>query len=328
MIKTEKRFTSIITMANQRYEVKRNDFYLNNGSVNLFVRELTPFRMISNHYVVFVHGLTFPSISDFDLQIKGHSITHYLAERGVNSCFFDFRGYGNSDKTKKVTYSDRISDLRRIYQYLKEEKGIEQISFVGLSSGCNIVVDFLREEHVTPYSLTLLGACYLRNDFVSRNIEKLQLYKIFQFLKGEWGSPYVLFNRKQLKKRLVHGEEKFLDKAAALMFIEKAMGSNDLLNGKLEAPILPFFDQCKKADYMDALFPVDHLKAPTLVVRGENDEICCRKSGVSLYNALARSGVPTEIYTHENSKHDIHLYRNAEELFSRVYAFLTKRVEA
>lgn len=320
MVNTSSKYTNFLTLKKQIYSVDRHDFFIQSEAESLFIRKVVPFRHVSNHYVLFVHGLTFPSIADFDLPLKGHSVVNFLAERGMNCCLFDFRGYGKSSKSSCVTLNERIADLNHVYQYLVEECQAESISLVGLSSGCNIIVDFIKRYGVQPRDVVLLGPCYLRNDFISRNIEKLQLYKIGQLLCGKWKSPYVRFNRKSLRKRLIRGEKSIIDGGASAMFIEKALDGSETLS----SPVLPFFNGCKRADYMAPLFSVDHIECPTLIARGERDEICCKRSGVALYKALQVNGVQTEIYTHEKSRHDMHLYKNCDELFNRLWAFLSQ----
>lgn len=328
MVETKNTYTGFMTLKNQRYSVDRLDYSVPSGDQSLFVRELVPFRKVSNHFVLFVHGLTFPSLTDFDLPVKDHSITQYFAERGLNCCIFDLRGYGKSTKPDCVTMEDRLEDIHTMYQHLLENRGAESVSLVGLSSGCNMIVKFLEKYSARVRDVSLLGACYLKNDFIVRNTEKLQLLKIKNILTGKWKTPYVEFSRKSLKRRLIEGEEQLLDRASVARFIEDAIGYSEKEREKLSSPIMPFFDSCKNTAYLEPLFKVDHIRVPTIVIRGENDEICCRQSAVALYNALACTGVETEIYTHENTKHDIHLYKNCESLFSRLFAFLTKNREA
>lgn len=323
MVTSDSKYTNFITLTKQRYSVERKEYFLRSGSESLFVREVLPYRALSKHYVLFVHGLTFPSIADFDLPLKGHSMAGYLAQRGINTCLFDIRGYGKSSRPSRVSLEDRLCDLHRVYTHLLEQCGADSISLVGVSSGCNTIVDFLRTYPLlVPRDVVLLGPCYLRNDFISRTIEKLQLYKIGQLFRGKWKDPYVSFNRQSLRKRLVKGEDRIIQKSASAMFIEKAIELNPQGKEVLISPALPFFDACKRVDYMAPLFTVDHLKSPTLIVRGERDEICCKKSGVALYRELKNNGLHTEIFTHERSKHDMQLYKNCDALFSRIVAFL------
>lgn len=327
MVTMNKKFTSIITLHKQRCSVDRFDYSIQSGNGSLFVRRVVPFRSVSRHYVIFVHGLTFPSVADFDLPLKGHSMAQFLAERGVNCCMFDMRGYGKSSNPAKVTLSDRIADIHTVYKHLKEKLHAETISLIGVSSGCNALIACMKKYDLPIRDIMLLGPCYLRNDFISRNIEKLQLLKLGRLFQGKWTNPYVSFGRKQLKKRIVKGEERSIHGGASAMFIEKAISQCNVKEGRLTSPILPFFDFCKKVDYMASLFPVDHITAPTLIIRGERDEICCKKSGVSLYHDLIVQGTQTEIYTHEGSKHDMHLYKNCETLFDRMLAFLSQKRE-
>src|SRR3954466_12986353 len=70
--------------------------------IKLFVREKKAegTKATDENTVLFVHGATFPSTPDFDLQYKDYSWADRLASRGYVVYMFDKRNYGFSTPGK------------------------------------------------------------------------------------------------------------------------------------------------------------------------------------------------------------------------------------
>src|SRR5437868_2734194 len=72
--------------------------------IRLFVREKKAegARATDDNTVLFVHGATFPSTPDFDLQYKDYSWADRLAAQGYVVYMFDKRNYGLSSREKAM----------------------------------------------------------------------------------------------------------------------------------------------------------------------------------------------------------------------------------
>src|SRR5256885_4484534 len=55
-----------------------------------------------DNVVLFVHGATFPSTPDFDLQFKDYSWADYMVNHGYVVYMFDKRNYGGSTREKAM----------------------------------------------------------------------------------------------------------------------------------------------------------------------------------------------------------------------------------
>ena len=69
--------------------------------ISLFVRNKRPAGMntfSADKTVLFIHGLTFPSESTFDLEVGGTSWMDYIARQGYDVYLVDVRGYGRSTR--------------------------------------------------------------------------------------------------------------------------------------------------------------------------------------------------------------------------------------
>ena len=73
----------------------------NVAGIELFVRNKRPQGIesfSSNRIVLFVHGVTFPSESTFDLPLDGFSWMDFIARAGYDVYLVDVRGYGRSTR--------------------------------------------------------------------------------------------------------------------------------------------------------------------------------------------------------------------------------------
>src|ERR671924_598067 len=72
--------------------------------IKLFVREKMAEGAAANedNVVLFVHGATFPSTPDFDLQFKDYSWADWMVNHGYVVYMFDKRNYGFSTREKAM----------------------------------------------------------------------------------------------------------------------------------------------------------------------------------------------------------------------------------
>src|SRR5918911_4561858 len=85
-------------VASQDYQIDGRD-----PGIKLFVRAKLPEGkkvLTADDVVLFVHGATFPSTPDFDLQYKDYSWADRLASQGYVVYMFDKRNYGFSTREK------------------------------------------------------------------------------------------------------------------------------------------------------------------------------------------------------------------------------------
>ena len=99
--------------------------------IKLFVREkkLEGTRATEDNTVLFIHGATFPSTPDFDLQYKDYSWADRLAAQGWVVYLFDKRNYGFSSREKALDEPAAANKpLSRSYQAVGSRKYLENNS--------------------------------------------------------------------------------------------------------------------------------------------------------------------------------------------------------
>jgi pimeloyl-ACP methyl ester carboxylesterase len=89
--------------------------------------------------IVLIHGRTWSSLPDFDLQVPGEhrSVMQSLNEQGLSAFALDLRGYGKSprDATGWITPDRASGDVVAALEWLAREKKIIKPTLLGWSQG-------------------------------------------------------------------------------------------------------------------------------------------------------------------------------------------------
>src|SRR5690348_1213557 len=116
--------------------------------IKLFVREkkIEGTRATDDNTILFVHGATFPSTPDFDLQYKDYSWADRLAAQGYVVYMFDKRNYGFSSREKAMdepaTANKPVSrsflvirDIGAVVDHIRSKNRISRVTLIGWSWG-------------------------------------------------------------------------------------------------------------------------------------------------------------------------------------------------
>jgi pimeloyl-ACP methyl ester carboxylesterase len=128
-----------------------NDYHIDSvdPGVRLFVRQKTAkgeVRATDNNVVLFIHGATFPSTPDFDLQYKDYSWADWMVERGYIVYMFDKRNYGFSSREKAMDEPAAnnkpvsrsylvIRDIGAVVDHIRAKHKVSKVSLIGWSWG-------------------------------------------------------------------------------------------------------------------------------------------------------------------------------------------------
>jgi pimeloyl-ACP methyl ester carboxylesterase len=117
--------------------------------IKLFVRSKQPERPVratDDNVVLFVHGATYPSTPDFDLQYKDYSWADWMVDKGYIVYMFDKRNYGFSTREKAMDQpaaSNKplsrsylaIRDIGAVVDHIRKRHGINKVTLIGWSWG-------------------------------------------------------------------------------------------------------------------------------------------------------------------------------------------------
>src|SRR5438128_7825861 len=116
--------------------------------IKLFVREKMAegAKATEDNVVLFVHGATFPSTPDFDLQYKDYSWADWMVNKGYVVYMFDKRNYGFSSRekaldepaanNKPVSRSHLvIRDIGAVVDHIRQKHKVNKVTLIGWSWG-------------------------------------------------------------------------------------------------------------------------------------------------------------------------------------------------
>jgi uncharacterized protein len=235
-----------------------------------------------------------------------------LAGRGVASLVMDMHGHGESGGERFcVRMNEWVSDIRSAIDFLATRPEIDKnrIGAFGLSSGGTAIL----EAAVLDFRLNVLVAL----DATVRNSLALPLTCFLKFL--------VLLGR---IKKVCMGREWRVPLAKMSGEFHLASDPNVqrelLADPRALAAFMNFpFPGGGEAFFVDTLKRVSRIKAPTLVLWGEDDKLDPPESGRLLHNALT---CEKELHIIPGNGHVGHLDRNKEKVFALTADWAMKRL--
>ena len=131
--------------------VTKQDYFIDavDPGVKLFVRSKMAEgqkQFNDDNVVLFVHGATYPSTPDFDLQYKDYSWADWMVDKGYVVYMFDKRNYGFSSREKAMDEpagSNRplsrsfqvIRDIGSVVDHIRKKHGVNKVTLIGWSWG-------------------------------------------------------------------------------------------------------------------------------------------------------------------------------------------------
>jgi pimeloyl-ACP methyl ester carboxylesterase len=131
--------------------IVKEDYHIDavDPGIKLFVRTKmsdTQRQFTDDNIVLFVHGATFPSTPDFDLQYKDYSWADWMVNRGYVVYMFDKRNYGYSTREKAMdepAASNKpvsrsylvIRDIGAVVDHIRKKHNVRKVTLIGWSWG-------------------------------------------------------------------------------------------------------------------------------------------------------------------------------------------------
>lgn len=143
-------FTLLFASAGEAKTVKQ-DYFIDavDPGIKLFVRSKMAegqTRFTDDNIVLFVHGATYPSTPDFDLQYKDFSWADWMVDKGYVVYMFDKRNYGFSTREKAMDEPAAnnkpvsrsflvIRDIGAVVDHIRKKHSVKKVSLIGWSWG-------------------------------------------------------------------------------------------------------------------------------------------------------------------------------------------------
>ncbi|HZX66902.1 MAG TPA: alpha/beta fold hydrolase, partial [Myxococcales bacterium] len=132
-------------------KIVKNDYTIDSvdPGIRLFVRSKMADgqkEFTDDNIVLFVHGATFPSTPDFDLEFKDYSWADYMVNHGYVVYMFDKRNYGGSTREKAMDEPaannrpvsrsyQAIRDIGAVVDHIEKKHNVKKVTLIGWSWG-------------------------------------------------------------------------------------------------------------------------------------------------------------------------------------------------
>jgi len=300
---------------------------------HLFVRARGTSAVEGQPPVVLVHGFFQPASAILD--VPGFSLQVALAEAGLRTYLFDFRGYGLStrpafmnDPAEASTPSlgcmqDALADLHDVVGFVRAREAVPQVDLLGYSWGTARSANFAlacpelirRLALYAPVWRPSTGAAAQAHAPGSPGLPNPELggYALFRpgDLKLNWDWEIDTEDAGQFRT------------AEALAAAEAALMASDpsLPSDAFRAPLGPMVDALAVSKG-GSLFRAHHLTHETLLIRGAHDRLSSTSDAEALFAALGSAG--KTLVTVEVGTHLLHLEQARFRLFNELAGFLLK----
>jgi pimeloyl-ACP methyl ester carboxylesterase len=284
-------------------------------------------RFSAERTVIYVHGTTQASETTFDLPLDGFSWMDYVAARGYDVYLVDLRGYGRSsrpvemeqpaaDNPAIVRTGTASKDLGSAVDHILARRKLHSLDIIGWSWGATIAGAYAADHQDKVKRLVLYAPQWVRKG-------------------GTIGGPgvlgaYQIWTVQQARDRLQAGtpEGKKDELFPQTWFRLWATGelATDPAGAALNPPVVrtPNGSVQDMRDYWYAGKPYwnpTQVTAPTLVVRGEWDEVLTLADALGVFNALSNAPLKRMVVVGAGS-HMMLIEKNREQLFREVQLFL------
>ena len=301
------------------------------AGIELFVRNKRPKGVEAfppERIVLFVHGVTFPSESTFDLSLDGLSWMDFIARAGYDVYLVDVRGYGGStrppamseppDRNPPVaTLAEAVDDVDAAVDFIRRRRNVERIGLIGWSWGTAIMGRYAATHGDKVERLVLYAPVWQRKT-VSGSTQGADVK-----------AAYRLVNVATVKSRWLAGVAP--DKHEQLVargWFETWVAANlatDPWGSKQSPAVMRAPNGGLPTVQLSGVWtpPYDPaaIKVPTLLVKGEWDADTPSYMAQALFPLLVN--VPAKQYLEiGEGTHSIMLERNRMQLFRAVQSFL------
>ena len=293
--------------------VEQQDLRVFNGEGELYLRRKVK-KSGKFKAVLFLHGVTLPSSSCFDLDIEGYSWANYLALEGFDVFLLDFRGYGLSykpeDKGKLVcSVEEALTDVKAAIEHILSMLGTSTICLVGWSWGA-CLAGLCAEKLSSIVERVLLHAPgFKENTSLALELEPKEL-----LLKS---SGYVEVTADDFKRRWLRevSYEGQVDKNVLEYLIARLFR-----NGVVRVPSGPWLSIYEMYRRKKPLFNPEGIKCPVLITRGEYDNFALQNDVIELFHSILVSHKQLALL--QGGGHFIHLERERLKLYKLSSFFL------
>lgn len=308
-------------------EVTTQDYAIPSGTpgIELFLRNKAPAGLKTfrpGRTVLYVHGATLASELVFDLPIGGTSWADDLARQGWDVWMVDVRGYGRSTWPEAMrqpaeanppvaTTEEAVADFTAAADFIRAKRRLERLQVIGWSWGSVIAGTYAARHPARVESLVLVTPLWVNEGAAAPPPT------------NAWQEWTLANSRVRIQKGVPADQTGIILPPATVALWEQAVrASQPEAAGKspelFRSPTGVMTDVAWRG-----VPPYDpgRITAPTLIIRGEWDELTPRAMSQSLFARLSGAKVRT-LTEIPRASHFIIAETARDTLFAEVQGFL------
>jgi len=326
-------------------KIVKNDYMIDavDPGIKLFVREKmqagnTTFT--KDNIVLFLHGATYPSTPDFDLQFKDYSWADRLVKQGFVVYMVDYRNYGFSTREKAMDQPAKgnkpvtrsylaIRDIGAAVDDIIKKRKVKSVNLIGWSWGAMLGGYYasLHSDKVSRLVMFAPAYAFTQHTNLGPGSGLQNKRKPFEFNYGV--GAYRLGSEAANDKRWegeipVDDKDSYRDKAAAHAFSQAALAT-DPTSGSRNPPSLRAPNGVLEDTFQQAtgrrMWNASSIYSPTLVIAGEYDTWSFPEDREGLMRDLSNAPKKKSVLI-KDATHFVLFEKNRVPFFEAIEAFL------
>ncbi len=290
-----------------------SEYWAKKGNVDLYMYRkcLNQPAKGKNPPVLFlVHGSSFSSRPDYDLQVPGrddYSVMDVCARLGFDVWTMDHECYGRSSRTSSNSdIATGAEDLKAAVSILEQETGLKQYTYYGQSSGSLRAALFAQHNPERVERLVL-------DAFVWTGEGSVTLAKRREGLESYRSSNMRKVNRDSFKQSLTRDAPNI---RTSEEIVVEALADAALKDGD-SVPTGSFLDMCSKLPLVDPT----KISCPVYIMRGVHDALSTIDDILNFFKALPNPDKHFSVMAH--SAHIAPFGINRHRFYHLLNGFLT-----
>src|SRR4051812_42543525 len=310
--------------------------------IKLFVREKKAegVRATDDNVVLFVHGATFPSTPDFDLQYKDYSWADWMVSHGYVVYMFDKRNYGFSTREKAMdepASANRplsrsflvIRDIGAVGDHIRAKNQVARVTLIGWSWGA-MTAGYYASLHPEKVRRLVLYAPLYNNPLhtnlgAGSGLQDKRNPSQFNYAMGAYRLGSAEANNKRWDGEIpVQDKTEYREQAVQDAFNAAALATDPTSNSR-NPPALRAPNGVLEDSYYQAtgrrMWNAANIYVPTLAIAGEDDTWSFPHDREGLMRDLTNAPAKKHV-TIPHATHFVLFEKQRFRFFEEIAAFL------
>lgn len=297
-------------------------------------------RFTDDSVVLFIHGATFPSTPDFDLEFKDYSWADWMIARGYVTYMFDKRNYGFSTRGRAMDEPPArgkpvsrsylvIRDIGAVVDHIRAKHKVGKVTLIGWSWGAMTAGYYTSLHSEKVHKLVLFAPAYAfplhTNLGPGSGLQNKRRPYEFNYGVGAYRYGSGAANQARWDGEIpVQDKSEYREQGVVDAFNAAALAT-DPTSGTRNPPSLRAPNGVLEDTYQQAtgrrIWNASSIYVPTLVIAGEYDTWSFPEDREGLMRDLTNAPAKKHVLI-KDATHFVLFEKNRFEFFNEIYKFL------